>query len=171
MAAMSQQELEDLIAGEINGEEMERAFATARAGMEPELPGAPDAVRDGSDDEVAGAGPEGKFAGQQRDASESPRLAKALTQTELSLAQTPFWLETFFVVARLLPLWAFLIALATGIANGVQLMMAATRGVVILLVIGMACWGFTHYMSEFFAQHFSVGGPGSSESSTQSWEA
>lgn len=171
MAAMSQQELEDLIAGEINGEEMERAFATARAGMEPELPGGPDAVRDGSDDAVAGAGPEGKFAGQQRDASESPRLAKALAQTELSPAQTPFWLETFFVVARLLPLWAFLIALATGIANGVQLMMAATRAVVILLVIGMACWGVTHYMSEFFTQHFLVGGPGSSESSAQSWEA
>lgn len=171
MAAMSQQELEDLIAGEINGEEMERAFATARAGMEPELPGGPDAARDGSDDAVGGAEQEGEFAGQQRDASESPRPARALTQSELTLAQTPFWLETFFVAARIIPLWAFLIALVTGIANGVQLMMAATRAVVILLVIGMACWGFTHYMSEFFAQHFAVGGPRSGQSSTQSWEA
>lgn len=171
MASISQQELEDLIAGEINGDEMEQAFATARAGMEPEVPGGLDARLDGSDGAFASAGPDGELSGQQRDASESPPPAAARAQSSLSLAQTPFWLETFFVAARLIPLWAFLIALVTGIANGVQLMMAATRAVVTLLVIGMACWGFAHYMSAFFAQHFALGRPGGSESSTQSWEA
>ena len=171
MASMSQQELEELIAGEINGEEMERAFATARAGMEPESSGGPDAVLGGRDDAFASANLEGEIPGAGRDASESPQLAAGVAESTGSLAQTPFWLETLFVAARLIPLWAFLIALVTGVANGVELMMAATRAVFILLAIGLACWGYTHYMSAYFAGHFAVGGPGSSASSTQSWEA
>ncbi len=171
MATISQQELEDLIAGEINGEEMEQAFATARARMEPELPGGLAAPGDGTADAFASAGQDGESSGQQRDESGGSQPTPERGQSSLTLAQTPFWLETFFVAARLIPLWAFLIALVTGIANGVELLMSATRAIVILLVIGMACWGFTHYMSAFFAQHFAVGRPGVTEGSTQSWEA
>ena len=165
MAAMNQQEIEELIAGQLEGRDMEQALGMADAGMQS----GPDAWPAGAADDAEA---QAEFPGQTRAGAEVTQpAAPAAKQQEIELVQTPFWMETLFVAARLIPLWAFLIALVAGVANGVQLMIASTRALVVLLVIGVACWGFTHYMSAFFAEHFPVVVGPVSTTTTQSWEA